>query len=37
MYWDPDSDIYLAGTINQVMGNGNWHWRFFELLKHSLG
>jgi len=36
MYWDPDSDIYLGGTINQVMGNANWHWRFFELLKQSL-
>jgi len=36
MYWDPDSDIYLGGTINQVMGKGNWHWRFFELLKQSL-
>lgn len=35
MVCDPEANIFFAGTINQAMGEPNWHWPFFEILKKT--
>ncbi len=36
MFYQPESELYFSGTVNQVFAPADWHWRFIETTQSFL-